>query len=164
MQLLFLMAVLLVPGAILTLVERWLPHTTVPWTTKGRAGLSLFFAVTSSGHFLQTAAMADMLPPVVPFRIEIIYLTGVLELLGAVGVWLPRLDRLAGLGLLLMMVGLLPANIYAAFNHVPFGGHELGPVYLLVRVPFQLFLIWWIYQVTVAQHAATPAWRGAAVD
>jgi len=163
MQLLFLLLVLLVPGAILTLAERWFPRMTVPWTTKGRAGLSLFLAVTSSGHFLQTAVMAEMLPPFVPFRIEMIYVTGVLELLGAVGIWLPRLDRLAGLGLMLMLAGLLPANIYAAFNYVPFGGHELGPAYLLVRVPFQVFLVWWTYKATVAQRA-TQAWRGAVVN
>ncbi len=155
MQLLFLLLVLFVPGTILTLVERWLPGKRVSLTTKGRAGLSLFLVVTSSGHFLQTAAMAEMLPPVVPFRIELIYLTGVLELLGAVGVWLPHLDRLAGLALMLMMVGLLPANIYSAFNYVPFGGHDLGPVYLLVRVPFQLLLIWWIYKSTVEQRPVT---------
>ena len=159
MQLLFLLLILFVPGTILTLAERWLPGKRIPLRTKGRAGISLFLVVTSSSHFLQTAAMAEMLPPVVPFRIELIYLTGVLELLGAVGVWLPRLDRLAGLGLMLMLVGLLPANIYAAFNDVPFGGHELGPVYLLVRVPFQLLLIWWIYKSTLEQRpvAVQPA-------
>ena len=152
MQLLFLLLVLFVPGTILTLIDRWLPGKRVPLTTKGRAGISLFFVVTSSSHFVRTAAMAEMLPPVVPFRIELIYLTGVLELLGAVGVWLPHLDRLAGLALMLMMAGLLPANIYSAFNYVPFGGHELGPVYLLVRVPFQFLLIWWIYKATVEQR------------
>ncbi len=155
MQLLFLLLVLFVPGTILTLVERRLPGKRLPLSTKGRAGISLFFVVTSSSHFVRTAPMAEMLPPVVPFRVELIYLTGVLELLGAVGVWLPHLDRLAGLALMLMMVGLLPANIYSAFNYVPFGGHELGPVYLLVRVPFQLLLIWWIYKSTVEQRPVT---------
>ncbi|HYX71759.1 MAG TPA: hypothetical protein VE732_03240, partial [Nitrososphaera sp.] len=44
--------------------------------------------------------------------------------------------------------GLLPANIYSAINRVDFGGHGIGPAYLLVRVPFQLFVIWWIYFAT----------------
>jgi uncharacterized membrane protein len=47
-----------------------------------------------------------------------------------------------------MLLGLLPANIYSAFNQVDFGGHAAGPIYLLVRVPFQLFVIWWIYWST----------------
>ncbi len=153
MQLLFLLLVLITPGVLLTLAERWFPRISVPWTTKGRIGATLFFLVTSSGHFMQTEAMVEMLPPFVPFRTELIYFTGVLEVLGAVGLWLPRLDRLAGLGLMLMMVGLLPSNVYSAFNYVDFGGHEIGPAYLLVRVPFQLFLIWWIYKAAVEQPA-----------
>ena len=42
---------------------------------------SLFFIFTSIGHFISTEGMAAMLPPSVPYRIELIYLTGVLELL-----------------------------------------------------------------------------------
>ena len=89
-----------------------------------------------------------MLPPAVPFRIQLIYFTGVLEFLGAVGVWIPGLTRLAGLLLILMLIGILPSNIYSAINRVDFGGHDAGPAYLLVRIPFQLFVIWWTYFAT----------------
>ena len=89
-----------------------------------------------------------MLPPSIPYRIELIYLTGALELLGAIGVWIPRLMRLTGLLLILMLIGILPANVYSAINRVDFGGHSAGPAYLLVRVPFQLFVIWWTYFAT----------------
>ena len=92
--------------------------------------------------------MAAMLPPAIPYRIELIYLTGVLEFLGALGVWIPGLMRLTGVCLILMLVGILPANIYSAINHVEFGGHAAGPAYLLIRVPFQLFVIWWTYFAT----------------
>ena len=92
--------------------------------------------------------MAAMLPPSVPYRVGLIYLTGVFELLGAVGVWIPKLMKITGVCLILMMLAVLPANIYSAFNHVEFGGHEYGPIYLLVRVPFQLFVIAWIYVAT----------------
>ncbi len=95
--------------------------------------------------------MAAMLPPAIPYRVELIYLTGVLELLGALGVWIPGLMRLTGVCLILMLVGILPANIYSAINQVEFGGHAAGPAYLLIRVPFQLFLIWWTYFAT-EQH------------
>ena len=63
-------------------------------------------------------------------------------MLGAIGVWIPRLMRLTGLCLILMLVCLLPANLYSAVNRVDFGGHGAGPAYLLVRVPFQLLVIW----------------------
>ncbi len=89
-----------------------------------------------------------MLPPFAPYRVELIYLTGVLELFGVIGVWIPRLTRLMGFLLILMLIGLLPANVYSAIKRVDFGGHGAGPAYLLVRVPFQLFVIWWTYFAT----------------
>ena len=148
MTLLFLFLLLTVPYVILTLIGKLFPQTKTTPATRARVGLSLFFAFTAIGHFITTEAMADMLPPVVPYRNELIYFTGILELLGAIGVWIPRLTKLTGLLLIVMLLGLLPANIYSAINRVEFGGHSAGPLYLLVRIPFQLFVIWWTYFAT----------------
>jgi len=115
---------------------------------RARVGLSLFFIFTALGHFLRSEEMATMLPAAVPYRVELIYLTGVFELLGAIGVWIPRLRRLTGLLLIIMLIGILPANIYSALQRVEFGGHGAGPLYLLVRVPFQLLVICWTYFAT----------------
>ncbi len=149
MQLVLLVLILTGPYLLLTLAGRWRPGLSVAPALRARVGVSLFFAFTSMGHFLQTAAMAEMLPPFIPYRPEIIYVTGILELLGAIGVWLPRLTHLAGLGLIAMLIGVLPSNIYAAFTYVDFGGHGAGPVYLLARVPFQLLVIGWVYLATL---------------
>ena len=148
MTLLVLLLLLIVPYLILTLVGRWIAGFNIPSAKRARIGLSLFFIFTSIGHFLRTEEMAAMLPPSVPFRLGVIYLTGLLELVGAIGVWIPRLVRLTGLLLILMLIGLLPANIYSAVNRIDFGGHGAGPAYLFVRVPFQLFVIWWTYFAT----------------
>jgi uncharacterized membrane protein len=148
MTLLFLLLLLIAPYLILTLVGRWISSFQTAPVTRARVGLSLFFIFTSVGHFIRTEGMATMLPSLVPYRVELIYLTGVLELLGAIGVWIPRLTRLTGFLLILMLIGLLPANVYSAINRVEFGGHGAGPAYLLVRVPFQLLVIWWTYFAT----------------
>lgn len=145
MLLLFLVLLLTVPYLVLTLAGRLVPRLQIDSAKRARIGLSLFLAFTSTGHFINTEGMAAMLPAAVPYRIELIYFTGMLEFLGAVGVWIPRLTKLTGLLLILMLLGLLPANIYSAVNRVDFGGHGAGPVYLLVRIPFQLFAIWWTY-------------------
>lgn len=150
MQLLFLLLLLVVPFLVLTLVNRS-TRFRISSSTRARVGLSLFFLFTAVGHFIRTEEMAAMLPPTIPYRVELIYFTGVLELLGAIGVWLPGVMKLTGVCLILMLIGILPANIYSAINHVEFGGHGAGPAYLLARVPFQLFLIWWVYFAT-AQH------------
>jgi uncharacterized membrane protein len=148
MQLLFLFLLLVAPFLMLTLAGRWIPRLKISPATRARIGLTLFFSFTAVGHFIRTEEMAEMLPPIIPYRVEIIYLTGVLELLGAIGVWIPRLMKLAGLCLILMLIGILPANIYAAINRVDFGGHGAGILYLLLRVPFQFFVIWWTYFAT----------------
>ena len=148
MTLLFLLLLLVGPYLLLTLAGRWISKFQIAPSKRARVGLSLFFLFTGLGHFIRTQEMAAMLPLNVPYRIELVYLTGIFELLGAVGVWIPQLTRLTGILLILMLIGILPANIYSAINRVDFGGHEAGPVYLLVRIPFQLFVIWWTYFAT----------------
>ena len=148
MQLLFLLLLLVAPYLILTLAGRRVTGLDIAPAARARAGLTLFFLFTALGHFVRAEEMAEMVPPPIPYRVEIIYITGVLELLGAVGVWVPRLMKLTGLCLILMLIGVLPANIYSALRRVEFGGHGAGPVYLLARVPFQLFVIWWTYFAT----------------
>ena len=148
MTLLFLLLLLLVPYLVLTLLGKWTSAFEIAAPKRARVGLSLFFLFTSIGHFSKTEEMAAMLPASVPYRIWLIYVTGILELLGAIGVWIPRLTKLTGFLLILMLIGVLPANIYSAINRVDFGGHAAGPAYLLVRVPFQIFVIWWTYFAT----------------
>jgi uncharacterized membrane protein len=148
MTLLILVLLLVTPYLIITLAGKWIPALQTAPAKRARIGLSLFFVFTALGHFIRTEEMAAMLPPAVPFRIELIYFTGVLELLGVVGVWIPQLTRLTGVLLILMLIGILPSNIYSAINRVDFGGHSAGPAYLLVRIPFQLFVIWWTYFAT----------------
>ena len=147
MQLILLLLLLLVPFLILTLVDRVTEWKIAP-AKRARVGLTVFFLFTAIGHFARTEEMAAMLPPAVGYRTMLIYVTGVLEGLGAIGVWIRRLTKLTGICLILMLIGILPANIYSAINQIDFGGHAAGPAYLLVRAPFQLFVIWWTYFAT----------------
>jgi uncharacterized membrane protein len=151
MTLLMLILLLIGPFLFLTLMGRWIPATKLRPTTRARVGVSLFFTFTAVGHFLQAEAMSAMLPPAIPCRIGLINLTGGLELLGAIGVWLPHVTRLTGVCLMLMLVVFLPVNIYTAIYRVDFGGHGSGPAYILLRIPFQLFVIGWVYYATEQQ-------------
>ncbi|HKO60287.1 MAG TPA: DoxX family protein [Pyrinomonadaceae bacterium] len=154
MQLLILLLLLTGPFLVITLLSYASPWFDLRPSTRARIGLSLFFLFTGMGHFIRSESMAAMLPASVPYRVELIYLTGVLEILGAIGVWIPKLMKITGACLILMMLAVLPANIYSAFNHVEFGGHKYGPIYLLARVPFQLFVIIWIYFATDLRRKA----------
>jgi uncharacterized membrane protein len=112
-------------------------------------GLGVLFIFTGIGHFILTEPMGQMLPPWVPERMLLVYLTGVLEFAIAVGFFVPRSRRFAGWVAAIVLVLFLPANIYAAINHVPMGGHTWGPVYLLIRVPLQAIILFWVYWFTV---------------
>jgi uncharacterized membrane protein len=139
LQLLMLLLILVGIYAVLTIFRIGTPNL------RGRISLALFFIFTGIGHFFLTEKMIQMLPASIPMRKEIIYITGVLEILGALGLLIPKFTRPAAIALILFLIGVLPANIYSAFQNLEFGGHQLGPVYLLARVPFQLFVIIWTY-------------------
>ncbi len=116
---------------------------------RGNISLTVLLFFTGTAHFYKTQEMSMMLPDYISYKIEIIYITGVLELLGAIGILISKIQRFTGICLILMFVGFLPANIYAAINYLDFGGHVYGPKYLLFRIPLQLFFIWWTYRFTI---------------
>ncbi len=154
MTLLLLTLVLVVPSMLFGMADRLLPDRDISAWTGAKVGVTLLFLLSGSAHFTDAEAMASMLPPSVPLRIELVHLTGGLELLAAIGLWVPSASRTVGLLLVVMLALFLPVNVWAAFNHVPFGGHGNGPVYLLARVPFQLLLMGWIWATTRPSHGS----------
>ena len=148
-NLIMLTLVLILPLLICSSLRRWLG----PWASDtrrlGRFGLTLFLLMASSAHFTSAENMMLMLPDWVPARVPLIYATGVLEVVLAIGLWVPALVQRTGLAIALMLVVFLPVNVYAAINSLPFGGGEMGPSYLLVRIPYQIFLVWWTVWATV---------------
>lgn len=105
---------------------------------------------TGIGHFIQTAAFTQMLPPWVPQRTLLIYATGLLEFAIAAAFFWPRTRQTAAWAAITVLVLFFPANVYAAFTRAPVGGSEWGPAYLLVRAPLQIFIIGWIYRFLLA--------------
>lgn len=145
MLLILLSAVLLGTFGVLTWIDRLLGGGRIDAGLRGRIALAVLFLFTGLGHFLVTEPMAGMLPPWVPERTAIVLVTGGLELAGAIGLLVPGFARLAGIALIVFLVLVFPANVYAALNRIDLGGHGAGPMYLLVRIPFQLLLIAWTY-------------------
>ena len=151
-----MLGLLIGPYLILTAVTRVWGTIRIEPHLRGRISLAIVFVFTGLGHFIMTEPMAQMLPPWVPMRMPIIYITGVVELAAAAGLLVPRLCRLTGIYLIAFLILVLPANIYAAINRVEMGGHSMGPPYLFIRIPLQLILIIWTYWFAV-RKATTKA-------
>ncbi len=144
MILLILLAILLGGFAASSALSAFMSPP-LPLRRRGQISLALLFVFTAIGHFVQTGPMMQMLPPAIPARTAIVWASGVFEFLLAVGFLIPRYARIAGIAAIVFLVLVFPGNIYAAIHRVPMGGHEAGPMYLLVRGPFQLLLIAWAW-------------------
>ena len=86
------------------------------WTKAVAVGLAAMFVLTGVAHFAPPlrAALIAIVPPQLPAPGLLVTVTGVLEFLGAVGLLVPSTRVAAALCLLLLMLAMFPANIYAA--------------------------------------------------
>ena len=118
------------------------------WPAATRWALATLFLLTASAHFNRMREdLVRMLPAWAPAPRFTIYLTGVCEILGAIGLLLPETRRWAGLALILFLIAVFPANIKAAREHLTIRGKPAPP--LALRLPMQILLIgllWWTTQ------------------
>lgn len=107
----------------------------------------IWFMAGGIGHFLAPMFFLKIVPPNLPFRLEAVYISGLFEVLGALGLLSRETRRAAGLGLFLLTIAVTPANIYMWKHADQFPG--IPDIWLLLRLPLQvvmLMLIWWATQ------------------
>ena len=110
----------------------------------GLAIVFLFFMGGGITHFTDPAFYESIMPPWIGFHTEIVYISGIFEILGAVGILLPPLRQWAGNGLILLVICVTPANIHMWLN--PDFFPDVPPAFLTIRLVLQvglLLLIWW---------------------
>jgi uncharacterized membrane protein len=115
------------------------------WKASAGYALAVMFVVTGSAHFTSMKRdLERMVPRTFPRPMWIVYATGVLEFLGAVGLLLPKVRSVAGTCLIVLLVAMFPANVRAARERLSLRGKPATALWL--RVPMQLLfigLIWW---------------------
>jgi uncharacterized membrane protein len=122
-----------------------LGHFHVPspygWWTSLRLALSGMFLLTASAHWgKRRPDLIQMVPPFLPRPDLLVTVTGILEILGAVGLMLPAVARYAALGLSLLLIAVFPANVHAARERLAIAGQPVTP--LLARSLLQcMFLV-----------------------
>lgn len=103
------------------------------------------FCFTAAAHFNSMRPdLIAMVPPAVPNPELMVSLTGVCEILGAIGLLVPRTRRIAALALIVFLLAVLPANIHTAQAGVTLRGAPATPIG--PRVALQavfIALLWW---------------------
>ncbi|NNH75289.1 DoxX family membrane protein [Nocardia uniformis] len=141
------LALLIIPTLCFRLLGALGVTRLATWQVSFAHGLAVLVLFTGASHFLPDSVEAApshddltaMVPSFVPFPDFMVYLTGVLELLGAVGLILNRTRPLAGIGLAVLFVLMFPANIYAAVEDIPLNGEAPTPLWF--RLPEQIVFI-----------------------
>ena len=139
--------------AVLYLLNRFALGRQLPLSLIGRVSMAVMLIVTGVSHFTNTQQMVDIMPDFMPAKREMIYFTGACELLAVIGLIWSRTAKLASILLIIFFVLVLPANIAGSLKSVQFGGMEYGPMYLLFRIPLQIFFIWWVWWFGVRKRS-----------
>lgn len=115
------------------------------WAASTRVGLAVMLCFTAAAHFNSMRPdMVAMVPPWVPNPELMVTFTGICEILGAIGLMVPRTRRIAAASLIVFLLAVLPANIHAAQAGVTLRGAPATPI--IPRVALQalfIALLWW---------------------
>ena len=114
----------------------------------GRCALSAIFLLGGVMHLLKPGPYRAIMPPSLPAPDALIFISGLAEMAGGIGVLIPRTRRAAGIGLILFLVAVFPANIEMLRLYRAQGVPWWGELLLWVRLPLQPALIWWTWRVT----------------
>ena len=109
------------------------------WTWCLRGGLALMFLFAASAHWgKQRGDLIAMVPRVIPRPDLMVSATGVLEILGAMGLLIPAIAPVAAACLAMLLIALFPANIRAARQGLTIGGRPATalPLRTLLQLVF----------------------------
>jgi uncharacterized membrane protein len=116
--------------------------------------IGTLFAVAGALHFRFPRAYEQIVPSYLPAHRELVTISGIFEILGGLGVMLPRTRTFAGWGLVALLIAVFPANLQMAGDSARYA--KLAPAWVLyARLPLQYLLIRWVYAACVAPGRRT---------
>ena len=119
------------------------PGSSPPW------GVVALFAVAGVLHFVAPGAYERIVPPWLPARRTLVYVSGAAELAGALALLSPALRPAAGWGLIALLVAVFPANVQMLRDAARLGAAPWAQALLWARLPLQALLIWWVWASAV---------------
>ena len=125
--------------------------------------LAFLFVGAGLAHFLLTRRYVATVPPYLPAPALLVYVSGVAEIAGGLGLLLPATRRWASWGLIALLVAVFPANVYMLQSHG--AGLHVPQWALWLRLPLQGVLmawVWWAGQPDKSAARLSPAGLSAA--
>lgn len=116
------------------------------WRMLGRVVVVVWFLLGGIGHFVLTKTFVSVVPPYIPFPLEMVYFTGVCEIAGALGVLYKPTRHIAGWCLIALTLCVTPVHIQMLVESNKYA--SLGPAVLWGRLLFQPLLLWIIWAST----------------
>ena len=114
--------------------------------------LAIFFITAGILHFIFPAQYASTMPSWLPWHDELVIVSGLCEIAGGIGVLLRPTRFAAGVGLILLSLAVLPANVQMLLDAQAADKATWMIALFWLRLPLQLVLIMWIWRVTSGRH------------
>ena len=103
--------------------------------------MSFMYIFIGIRHFTGPQYFLDIVPPQLPFKLFLVYLTGLIEIVGGAAILLPKTRKLGAYLLIFLLVSVFPANIYLYVSETPQSLLGISKIGALIRMPFQIPLI-----------------------
>ena len=101
--------------------------------------MGIFYIIVGIKHFQDPSWFVQIVPPILPYKYELVYISGFFEVLLGILLMIPRFQSIAAKGLMALLICVYPANIYLAqTNGVAMG---ISPLIAWGRLPFQFVFI-----------------------
>lgn len=117
--------------------------------------MSFMYIFIGIRHFIDPQYFLHIVPPQLPFKLFLVYFTGLIEIIGAAAILSSKTRRSGALLLIFLLVIVFPANIYLYVSETPQNLLEITKTDALIRMPFQIPLIILAYWHSKKNH---PAW------
>jgi uncharacterized membrane protein len=106
---------------------------------------AIFFIAAGARHFIMPEFFMLMMPSYLPVPLTLIYISGLFQIIGGIGLMIPSVRSFSAWGLMVLLLAVLPANVYLWTHHVHLPEHYDPSWYLMLRIPLQFLLIAWMY-------------------
>ena len=99
------------------------------------------FVLIGIEHFREPQKFVEIVPSYLPFPLFLVYLTGIMEIAGGLGIIYPDTREITGKLMVLFLIAIYPANLNMWINDIPYNGTRLTTQGHLVRLSIQILLI-----------------------